>query len=178
LFLRPELPYEDWWKLGDYLLGVADSSAWWVGDWLLFGQRVYADRYQLAIQRTGFDYQTLRNYAWVASRFHPSRRQDVLSFSHHAEVAALDEREQNEWLVRAMANGWSRNKLRSELRRERAGDRFPERSAIRLEVPFQRRALWEAAAEASGYELDEWIETNLDEAAASVLADRNATVAA
>ena len=178
LFFRPELSYDEWQQLGDHLLTVANSSAWWVGDWLLFGQRVYADRYERAIKRTGFDYQTLRNYAWVASRFDAPRRQEGLSFSHHAEVAALEPEDQDAWLRRALVNGWSRNTLRAELRRERerAGE-APLRSAIRLEVPAQRRALWEAAAEASGCDLDEWIETNLDEAAMLALAAHEAVAA-
>jgi hypothetical protein len=179
LFFRPELSYDEWEKLGDQLLAVANSSAWWVGDWLLFGQRVYADRYERAIRRTGFDYQTLRNYAWVAASFEPTRREASLSFSHHAELAALEPDDQDAWLRRALVNGWSRNTLRAELRkeRERAGE-LPARSAIRLDVPAQRRALWEAAAEASGCDLDEWIETNLDLAAASTLAELDTAVAA
>lgn len=178
LYFRPELSYEEWQQLGEHLLTVADSSAWWVGDWLLFGQRRYSDRYERAIRRTGFDYQTLRNYAWVASRFDATRRQEGLSFSHHAEVAALEPDEQDAWLHRALVNRWSRNALRAELRkeRERAGE-APLRSAIRLEVPPQRRALWEAAAEASGCDLDEWIETNLDEAAQLALAARDPVAA-
>jgi hypothetical protein len=177
LFFRPELSYDEWQELGDQLLSVANSSAWWVGDWLLFGQRVYADRYERALQQTGFDYQTLRNYAWVASRLDPERRQAALSFSHHAEVAAFDPHDQDAWLRRALVSGWSRNRLRAEIRAERSGEP-PARSAIRLEVPEQRRALWEAAARAAGCDLDEWIETNLDLAAASALAEHDAAVAA
>jgi hypothetical protein len=171
LFFRPELSYDEWEQIGDHLLSVANSSAWWAGDWLVFGQRMYADRYERAITRTGFDYQTLRNYVWVASSIEPPRRQDALSFSHHAEVAALEPDDQDAWLRRALVNGWSRNRLRAELRRERTGEE-PARSAIRLAVPPQRRAMWEAAARATGCDLDEWIETNLDRAAASALAER------
>jgi hypothetical protein len=177
LFFKPELSYDEWQQLGDQLLSVANSSAWWVGDWLLFGQRVYADRYERALRQTGFDYQTLRNYAWVASRLEPTRRQAQLSFSHHAEVAAFEPDDQDEWLRRALANGWSRNRLRAEIRAERSGEPAA-RSAIRLDVPEQRRALWEAAARASGCDLDEWIETNLDLAATSALAELDAAVAA
>ena len=178
LFLRDELSYEDWQELGEHLLTVADSSGWWVGDWLLFGQRTYADHYEIALAHTGFDYQTLRNYAWVASRFEPSRRHDGLSFSHHAEVAALEQDDQDAWLRRALVENWSRNTLRNELRKKRGGGRLTTRTSIRLEVPPHRRALWEAAAQASGYDLDAWIEVNLDEAATSTLADRGAAVAA
>jgi hypothetical protein len=177
LYLRKELSFDDWRELGEHLLAVADSSAWWVGDWLLFGKRAYADRYKVAIARTGFDYQTLRNYAWVASRFAPSRRHEMLSFSHHAEVASLDEQNQDAWLRRALANDWSRNRLRSELRKARSGRRLPEQAQIRLDVPAQRRALWEAAAEASSCDLNAWIQASLDEAAESTLAERGVTVA-
>jgi hypothetical protein len=178
LYLREVLLYDEWQQIGERLLTVANSSAWWIGDWLLFGQRTYPDRYAIAVERTGFDYQTLRNYAWVASRFDPARRHETLSFSHHAEVAALAEEEQDDWLRRAWVNGWSRNALRRQLRIERAGaGRTAPTSAIRLEVPEDRRALWEAAAEASGCDLDEWIAQNLDRAAASTLGTRVAAAA-
>ncbi len=131
--------YAEWEQLGRQLLSVANSSAWWVGDWLLFGQRVYADRYERAIVRTGFDYQTLRNYAWVAASIEPPRRQDALSHSHHAEVASLEPEDQDAWLRRALVNGWSRNRLRAELRQDRGRvGEAPARSAIKLE--FRRSA--------------------------------------
>ena len=84
---------------------VAGSCAWWIGDWLLFGQQAYGQRYKAAAEETGFDYQTLRNYAWVASRFELSRRRDSLSFQHHAEVCALSNEQQEAWLDLASERG-------------------------------------------------------------------------
>jgi hypothetical protein len=179
LFIRAQLPYEEWRQVGDQLLKVADSSAWWVGDWLLYGQREFADRYERAIAQTGFDYQTLRNYAWVASRFAPSRRRDTLSFSHHAELASLEPDDQDDWLRRAELHSWSRNKLRAALRQSGEGARrFVSEPPIKLDVPRKRRELWQAAAEATGRDLDEWIEASLDEAASIVLGARDSAVAA
>jgi putative SOS response-associated peptidase YedK len=40
-----------------------------------------------------------------------SRRREVLSWSHHREVAALPPAEQDEWLDRAEAEKWDRNDL-------------------------------------------------------------------
>src|SRR6266536_1438757 len=60
-----------------------------MGAWLAHGQAAYRSRYRTAIEQTGLDYQTLRNYAWVAGRFELSRRRDTLSFGRHAEAAAL-----------------------------------------------------------------------------------------
>jgi hypothetical protein len=87
---------------------VASSSAWCLGDWLNYGQSAYPGRYQDAIEGTSLDYQTLRNYAWVARRFSLSRRRDRISFGQHAEVAALPEPEQDFWLRKAEELCWSR----------------------------------------------------------------------
>jgi hypothetical protein len=38
---------------------------------------------------------------YVAARFKPSRRRDGSSWTHHAEVAALPDDEQDAWLDRA-----------------------------------------------------------------------------
>src|SRR5262249_35172030 len=121
---------------------------------------------------TGFSYQTLRNYSWVASRFPLSRRRDSLSFGHHAEVAALDEEEQEAWLRRADLRRWSRNELRRNVRQARhAGSALPcgpVSIALRVEDPRYER--WQAAADAEGRVLLEWMTSKLDEAAHSALA--------
>lgn len=105
-----------WEAIGRQLLSIADSSTWWIADWLAYGERAFKDRYVEAITRTNLNYQTLRNYAWVARRFDQSRRREELSFGHHAEVAALDVHEQDYWLRKAVELGWSRNHLRVEVR--------------------------------------------------------------
>jgi hypothetical protein len=149
---------------------VADASAWWIGDWLLFGQSEYGNRYKHAIAATGLDYQTLRNYAWVASRFDPARRRDTLSFGHHAEVAALPEADQEAWLRRCVVERWSRNELRRRMRASRGqATALPAPSAIELAVAPQRRARWEAAASAAGCGLQDWMEDVLDQAAEALL---------
>jgi hypothetical protein len=165
------LPFEVWERIGLQVGVLADSSAWWIGDWLLYGQRTYGDRYARAAAATGFSYQTLRNYSWVASRFAMSRRRDSLSFGHHAETAALDEEEQEAWLRRADLRRWSRNELRRNVREARdRGSAFPGGPvsiALRIEDPRYER--WQAAAEAEGRVLLEWMTAKLDEAARSAL---------
>jgi hypothetical protein len=111
-----QLPYEKWLDIGRELAAVSTSSAWCLGDWLLHGEHAYSGRYREAIERTSLDYQTLRNYAWVARRFPPSRRRDTLSFAHHTEVAGLPQHEQDFWLRKAEEFSWSRNRLRQEVR--------------------------------------------------------------
>ena len=68
LALSSELAYEDWERAGRQLAGVLSSSSWWLGDWLIYGEGNYKGRYKQAVRATGFKYQTLRNYAWVAKK--------------------------------------------------------------------------------------------------------------
>lgn len=116
LQLPRQLPYDKWLDLGYQLTVVASSSAWCLGDWLAYGQHAYAGRYRDAVEQTGLDYQTLRNYAWIARRFELSRRRATLSFGHHAEVASLPAPEQDFWLRKAEVLGWSTSQLRREVR--------------------------------------------------------------
>lgn len=116
LQLARQLPFDSWLRIGRQLSAVVNASSWCLGDWLAYGEVAYSGRYRDAVELTCLDYQTLRNYAWVAKRFPLSRRRDNLSFGHHAEVAALPEPEQDFWLRKAEEFGWSRNRLRRELR--------------------------------------------------------------
>ncbi|MFH8342783.1 LmbU family transcriptional regulator [Streptomyces sp. AM6-12] len=131
LIFPENLSERSWERIGSNLRELTNSSAWWLADWLLFGEAAYGwRRYREAVERTGLDYQTLRNYAWVARRFERHRRRDGLSFAHHAEVARLPPPEQDQWLCEAERGGWSRNELRKAVRaglaeRSRTGDLPP-----------------------------------------------------
>lgn len=111
------LSERSWERIGTNLRELVNSSAWWLADWLIYGETTYGwRRYKEAIERTGLDYQTLRNYAWVARRFEHHRRRDSLSFAHHAEVTRLSPPEQDYWLRKAEQLKWSRNELRRAVR--------------------------------------------------------------
>jgi hypothetical protein len=110
-----DLPYEDWLRHGARLGVAARSAGWWLGDWLRYGTAHYGAKYTAAVRVTGYDRQTLMNMVYVASRFEPHRRREHLSFSHHAELAALDACEQEWWLDHASAHKLSVRDLREEL---------------------------------------------------------------
>jgi hypothetical protein len=172
LSLPENLPLDSWKQIGEQIHVISDASAWWIGDWLRFGRDKYPDRYKRAIGETSLEYQTLRNYAWVAGRFDASRRRDRLSFQHHLEVAALPQDQQDLWLQRAEQFGWSRNDLRAELRCYRddpaAAHPLPM-AAVQLRVPAERRQLWQDAAARADLELPEWMSAALDLAAKAEL---------
>ncbi|MFE6619125.1 LmbU family transcriptional regulator [Streptomyces sp. NPDC057740] len=116
LLFTAKQSFSTWEELGTELFSFADSSTWWIADWLVYGEALFHDRYEEAIKRTSLSYQTLRNYSWVARAFPLARRRQGLSFSHHLEVVALEEPEQDYWLRKAEELRWSRNKLRREIR--------------------------------------------------------------
>jgi hypothetical protein len=105
---------------------------WWIGDWLRYGNATYGERYARAAKITGYDAQTLMNMVYVASQVEASRRRESLSWSHHAEVAALPEAEQEWWLADAEARRLSVRDLREEVRRARRQSR-PESADDRRE---------------------------------------------
>jgi hypothetical protein len=151
------MPFESWLTLGRRILGISKASPWCIGDWLAYGQQFYGGRYKTALELTDFDYQTLRNYAWVSRRFLMSRRRDSLSFQHHAEVAALSEPEQELWLDRAQRENWSRNQLRRHIAIARTREEPAPPITIRVRVDRGREDRWRRAALASMQELDAWL---------------------
>src|SRR5688572_25663799 len=92
------LNLEDWIRLGMRLGSIGRGAAWWIGDWVNYGNAKFGEKYSRAARVTGYDVQSLMNMAYVSSRFQVSRRREMLSWSHHAEVAALSPQEQEQWL--------------------------------------------------------------------------------
>lgn len=172
LRLPSDLKLADWRHIGKQILLIADSSAWWIGDWLVFGEKNYPERYKHAMRETSLDYQTLKNYAWVARRFPLPSRRAALSFQHHIEVAAMPEHERDVWLDRAQQFGWSRNELRRQLRLAKAqsedGDDYQD-VEVKLSLTSSRLGEWESAAGATGRSLIEWILLVGDDAASAIL---------
>jgi hypothetical protein len=166
LYLPGNLPLQDWCRIGSELVAVTDSSSWWIGDWLVYGHDKYPHRYRRAMADTGLDYQTLRNYAWVARAFEPSRRRDNLSFQHHMEVAALPREEQDHWLDFAVRLKWSRNVLRRQVRvnLDNQGSTGTRRHhiSIQLDIGKDRYERWAVAAGRDNMNLQDWIIDVLD----------------
>ena len=166
--LRPGMSFGDWAAVGRRLAHVTSHATWALGDWLLFGERTFGNRYRTAVEATDLDYQTLRNYAWVAGSFAPHRRRGELSFQHHAEVAALSEAEQDLWLNRAIQGRWSRNELRRRLKRHRAGATEPygpPALVVRVELTPEDELRWRLAADSTQQDLMVWLRSVADAAA-------------
>jgi hypothetical protein len=124
-----DLEHPEWIAAGRRLGSIGRWSQWWVGDWLRYGTSRWGEKYVQAAKITGYDPKSLRNIAYVASRYESSRRRDNLSWSHHAELAMLEPVEQDEWLDRASQDRLSVADLRTELRsRDRGSKHGPDDS--------------------------------------------------
>jgi hypothetical protein len=118
-----EVEHSDWLATGRRLGAIGRCSQWWIGDWVRYGTAKWGEKYAEAARVTGYDAASLRNMAWVASRFDPSLRNDQLTWSHHVLLAPLDADAQREWLRRASEERLSVADLRLELRALRKGER-------------------------------------------------------
>jgi len=172
LQLRQGMSFRDWVIVGKRLANVSSATTWALGDWLLFGERAYGHRYRSALEATNLDYQTLRNYAWVAGRFAPPRRRAALSFQHHGEVAAMTEVEQDIWLQRAQNGCWSRNELRRRIKRHRDGVATLSGGpavVVRVELTAEDERRWKLAADNTRLELMDWLRSVANAAADEAL---------
>src|SRR5207302_3471319 len=93
-----ELTFDEWEQLGARLSRVGKCIGLIIGDWINYGEKRYGQTYVEALKRTGFDYGTLRDFAYVARSVALSCRHDNLGFEHHKVVAKLPPEDQRQWL--------------------------------------------------------------------------------
>lgn len=129
--LESDISSAEWASQGKRLGALGRGAGWWIGDWLRYGNERFGERYARAARITGYDAQTLMNMVYVASRFDFSRRREGLSWSHHAELAAMAEEEQEQWLDAAERERMSIRCMRQEIRREARLRAAPEPRSAR-----------------------------------------------
>jgi hypothetical protein len=112
----PNMDLRQWLDHGQRIGHMRSASNWWIGDWVRFGTAHYGERYELASATSGYDKQTLMNMAYVASRYPPARRRARISWSHHAQLAAMAPADQDVWLDRLEAEPMSVQSLREAMR--------------------------------------------------------------
>lgn len=158
------LSFEEWDELGTKLAPVGKSIGFIIGDWINYGQTTYGEKYDEALARTGIPYQTLRNYAYVASRVSLSCRQDNLGFEHHAVVAKLKtDEEKKHWLEITKEHNLSVRRLRKSINfgrlateKEVQGDPADSGYITYLALLNRIRRWW--ARETQKAPVDEWDE--------------------
>ena len=91
LAIQQDITYDDWEALGCKLARIGRAYQWWIGDWLLFGEARFGEKYAQAIESTGLAYQTVANCRYIAGHFDFSRRREKLSWGLHADVAGREQ---------------------------------------------------------------------------------------
>lgn len=141
--LPPDLSFDEWADYGERLFAMERGVMWAIGDWWRYGEHAYGERAAQALD-SHYSFQTLADAGWVSGQITTSRRREVLSWSHHKEVAALPAKEQDYWLDEAEKGEWSRNDLRARIKR---GHEEDEPISAIDETPWQ--ALQEVMADLS-----------------------------
>jgi hypothetical protein len=96
------LTLDDFKRLAGTLGAMERSRQWWIGDLLVYGEQTFDEPLFLdALDEFGLAKHTLVNYRSIAARVDASVRREALTFSHHAEVAYLERRQQVKWLDKA-----------------------------------------------------------------------------
>ncbi len=143
----------------------------WLGDCIRYGEgRWGQDCYQVAIQETGYSDQTLANVAWVAGKIEPSRRREspAVSFEHHAEVAGIEKKEdQDRWLAEAEKEELSVKALREQIRKEKDEDQGRD-----PDVWSANRALAQAREKVMAAPIEKWSEILIDHLIVPIGSDR------
>lgn len=94
---------EEWIEIGKQLKSIRDAVQWRIGDWLLHGEGKpqWGGKYEEAVKMLGLTYGTIAIYKSVSKSFQSLSRLKNLSWSHHYEVASLDEDARRELLEMA-----------------------------------------------------------------------------
>lgn len=126
----------EWAEAGERLSRIGGAVQWWIGDWLNYGEPAYGEAHSQYIDLTGYKYQTLANFAWVALQIEFSRRRENswqdedgrehrISWGHHEAVSALEPPEQDRMLALAVEKHWGVHGLRRAVKELKPSDYPP-----------------------------------------------------
>jgi N6-adenosine-specific RNA methylase IME4 len=140
----PEDMAEGEWLIAGAVLATLDRGiGWWIGDWWAYGERRYGVR-KAAVEAADWDgpaLQTCANAGMVARAFETSRRREVLSFSHHVEVAGLAPADADrllDWCEEPLRAGESAPRSTRELRVALLN----HHNRFRIEEAIRQAELW------------------------------------
>lgn len=111
MVFSPSCSYNTWKARGTQMSNVIETFSkhlrWWIGDWIIYGETVWPDKYTQALEESMYSYGTLRNCVYVCRKIPRENRRETLSFEHHYQVCSMTEDERDHWLNLAENNNWS-----------------------------------------------------------------------
>lgn len=129
LVLHSSISYEQWSSIGAELLSMAEALSWAIGDWLVYGEMHYPDRYMQAVRISRLSLSRLQSLCSVARSYAPDERVLDLSISHHEAAQALPAEQRASVLMSARAQDTSRDDLRVIVR-ELRGQAAPRKLVL------------------------------------------------
>ena len=120
LIIEGEHTIEQWLEAGKLLTGMESSLNWWIGDWLVFGEHNYGQKYSQAETITNHRQDYLKACNFVSGKIPSANRVYGLSWSHHREVCPLAPEDQKVWLTKALEQEWTVSELRVNMRKSLA----------------------------------------------------------
>jgi hypothetical protein len=118
LDLDADLSFAEWQSIARNFGQALQSAAWCIGDWLVYGEnkwgrqmalkgegfddisssRIPLEAYELALDATGLDLGTLKNYAMTCRAIPRDARRPGLTFAHHLALVPLKPDLRLQWL--------------------------------------------------------------------------------
>lgn len=143
LTIPDHLDFDDWMAVGAGLKNVEQSIMFWIGDWLVYGESHYGEKWSQVTDASQYSPKTISNAMWVAKRVPKERRREDVSYAHHVEVAALEPEDQSKWLKRAKDEELPRDRLRALIREARGPQKIvaPADPSMPKEPPHRDQKL-------------------------------------
>ena len=115
LSLSSGMEFSEYYVLGQKLAAVERLTPWYIGDYLVFGEKEYGEaNYVQAESLFKLSINTLKRYKQVAQVFPAPRRREQLSLEHHKAVVSLPAFFQQRCLNKAIDKDWSATRLRKQ----------------------------------------------------------------
>jgi hypothetical protein len=153
LSVPDDYAYEEFEELIAVLGRAENGIIWWSADALLQCEHLYHDKVAQVAELLGRSPQTIINRTSAARRVPPSRRNPNVSFTAHAEVAALEPADQKRWLKEAEQECLSTHELRARIQAERDGHPDilePQAEEMALSVYEAARNVWHSSTRIVG----------------------------
>lgn len=118
----PNLSWEAWVGLGEVFRRVRSASKWWLGDWYIFGGKIFGEDRASAVESvTGLNPHTLATVVRTCMYVPKRQRRLELPFSHHTEVCRLMPEDQVRLLQISIDHDFTREQLRQAVKELRNG---------------------------------------------------------
>jgi len=118
LEFEKNITFEELADIGKKIKVMEGAVQFWIGDWINANWGKYEHGKYDEAEELGYEKDVVRDCDYVSNNVKSAVRTADLSWTHHKVVAPLPEKEQKEWLDKAVENDWSTRELSSAIREE------------------------------------------------------------